>query len=400
MNPTQLDKTLSDLLSHCIRCGFCLESCPTFSISGDEREGPRGRIYLIRSAQEGVISWQDAKPHLDHCLGCRACETACPSNVQYGSILEIARSKLPESGQDRRRHAFVRRLSSPASVRLMTKLLKLIPRSLAGSITGWLIESSGQPITLPVAQARKSRVATPRGSTQRGSVALLGGCVMDSMFPNVQQATEQLLNRLGYEVIWVRDRCCGSLARHDGQLELASQLTNQMVSAIPDGVPLVINSAGCGSHLKHAAETFDRPLAIYDISEFLFQNGILDILTRAKAPGFAVTMHEACHLAHGQRIRNEPLALLQAIPNLSLVELEEATTCCGSAGTYSLFQKSIANQLLDRKVAAITTSGAKIVVLGNPGCHSWIETRAAESEFKVLHLVEFLESCLDGSFDH
>lgn len=400
MNANHLDSTLSDLLSHCIRCGFCLESCPTFTITGDEREGPRGRIYLVRSAQEGIISWQDAKPHLDHCLGCRACETACPSNVQYGSILEIARSSLPESKQDRRRHAFVRRLSSPAKVRQMTWLLKLIPRSLARSFTGWLIESKKMQIALPVAQKLTPKPKLDLPPRDRGSVALLGGCVMDTIFPNVQESTERVLNRLGFEVIWIRDRCCGSLAQHDGQLDLARQLTNQMVSAIPEGVPLVINSAGCGSHLKHASAHFGRPLPIFDISEFLYQNGMPEILAKAKAPEFAVTMHEACHLAHGQHIRSEPLALLQSIPGISLVELADATTCCGSAGTYSLFQKSFADQLLDRKVAAITASGAKIVVLGNPGCHSWIETRAAQGGFEVLHLVEFLESCLDGTYSH
>jgi glycolate oxidase iron-sulfur subunit len=408
---------LSDLTARCIRCGFCLEACPTYVLTGHETESPRGRIYLVRSAEEGKIAWEQARPHLDRCLGCRACEPACPSGVQYGQILELSRDRLEERRPHRAKRWLLAGVTSPVRLRLQLLVGKLWPGK---RVPGWLsrlLSREAPEADLP--RALPDCCWPPLEEAKlppvRGEVYLLEGCAMRVLYPGVHEATRRLLRRVGYSVREAEAGCCGALHAHNGQLEEAKKMAAELASALdmagdparpastpltpsssrsaPGGggeAPLIVNSAGCGSFLKEQPEWEDR---VFDAAEFLFRNGLAQAL--AEAPGLraCVTYHDACHLGHGQGIRREPRELLQAIPGIEYVELEEADRCCGSAGIYNLLQPKLARALLERKQDFLERSGAEIVALGNPGCHAWIAQGARErgARVRVLHTMEVLE---------
>lgn len=404
-------KPLDELTSHCIRCGFCLEACPTFVETGMETESPRGRIYLLRSADEGKIAWEETQRHLDCCLGCRACETACPSGVEYGQILEIARDELERRHPHHTKASLLNSLSKPSQVRLQLLLGKMLPGQRIPGLLSRLLSGEAPEADRP--QPQKPLGWTPLNESDlpavRGEVYLLEGCVMRVLFPRVHEATRRLLRRIGYTVRETDAGCCGSLHAHVGYLDRAQTLAKELVESMAGDLPVVVNSAGCGSTMKEygsllgeAAVFHGEPdkfsRRVQDISEFLLANGLDEQLRESPGVAARATYHDACHLAHSQRIRLEPRNLLESVPNLSLRPLNEADMCCGSAGIYNLTQPKMARRLLERKYRNIEETHAEIVVLGNPGCHAWIAQASREhgGKIKVLHTAELLEASFSG----
>jgi glycolate oxidase iron-sulfur subunit len=383
---------ISDLAAHCIRCGFCLESCPTFLVSGKETESPRGRIYLIRNAEEGNLSWtEDVRPHLDACLGCRACQTACPSGVEYGQLLELAREQIETRKSDRPKSALLGLMSNPSLLRLSLHVPgKRVPGLVSRVLSGQKPEADlprPQPASgwAPLDESLLPPIAS--------EVYLLNGCAMQVLFPRVHEATNRLLRRVGIAVRSTGNTCCGALHGHNGHLAEGAKMAKKLAAEIEPGIPLVTDSAGCGSFLKEEAS---RP--VFDIAEFLSHNGLGNLLAGSAGLERTITYHDACHLVHGQGIRSFPRELLQAIPGVKYVELPEADMCCGSAGIYNITQPSMARQLLERKWQNVESTGAEVVASGNPGCHAWIEQASREhgAAVEVLHTVELLESSFSG----
>ncbi|AIE85110.1 (Fe-S)-binding protein [Fimbriimonas ginsengisoli] len=400
---------LSELTTHCIRCGFCLESCPTFVVTGNEVESPRGRIYLVRSALEGKLRWQeDVREHLDLCLGCRNCETACPSGVEYGAILELARDLIEQEKPELSKKALLASTSSPTILKTQLALGHLLPgRRIPGPIGRWFSGGEAPEADRPAPQATADFPPLDEGALPpvRGEVYLLEGCAMRVLFPRVHQATRRLLRRIGFVVREVEQGCCGSFHAHNGYLDKAREYAAELMKSMPDDLPVVVDSAGCGSTMKEygfvregdpAAGAFAA--RVKDASEFLFANGLLEAL--AKAPGVheRVTYHDACHLSHSQQITAAPRQLVQAIPGIEYIELPEAEMCCGSAGIYNVTQPQMARTLVERKYDNIASTGARIVAMGNPGCHAWIAQAAREhgESIGVLHTAELLEAAFVG----
>jgi glycolate oxidase iron-sulfur subunit len=400
-------KPIDELTSHCIRCGFCLESCPTFVETGEETESPRGRIYLARSADEGKIPWASIKPHIDQCLGCRACEPACPSGVEYGQILEIARDRIEREHPNRAKSLLLGGLSTPWKMKLQLAFGKMLPGHRIPSAMSRMLSAQEPEADRPNPQNTYRWLPLEDSSLPmvRGEVYLLEGCVMRVLFPGVHQATRRLLRRVGYTVREVKAGCCGSLHLHVGYLDEAHGLAGKLVAAMPGDLPVIVDSAGCGSTMKEysnlgsqIADLKSFGKRVSDISEFLAANGLVQQLHKSKGLTTKATYHDACHLAHSQRVKTQPRQLLAAVPSLEMVDLPESDMCCGSAGIYNLTQPQMARKLLERKWANIESTGAQMAVLGNPGCHAWIAQAAREhgSSMKVLHTSELLESSFSG----
>lgn len=385
---------LSDLTSQCIRCGFCLESCPTFVLSGRETESPRGRIYLARTADEGKIEWEATREAFDTCLGCRACEPACPSGVEYGQILEQARDKLKPKYATQR---LVSGMTDAGEFRLHLALGQLWPGEKVPSLLSRFLTDEK-----PEARIPRAKQAAPWPDLDlsqlppiKGDVYLFEGCVMSVLYADVHDALERLLRRIGYRSIRTGSHCCGALHAHNGMLDVANGYTLLTDLALTEPIPIVVDSAGCGSWMKEQSALAKRT---QDASEFLLSHGLLDALKASPGIPAAVTYHDACHLAHGQRIKDAPRRLIQAIPRATYVELSEADMCCGSAGIYNLTQPNRARALLDRKWGHIAQSGAQVVAMGNPGCHSWIQQAADEhgGSPRVMHTLDLLEASFSG----
>ena len=409
-------------VNQCVHCGLCLAYCPTFSILGTEMDSPRGRIFLIKSMAEGRIGLTDsAAAHLDLCLGCRACETVCPSGVPYGQLIEAARADIERQrpgGPLRRLFRWVNfsvllphpRLLSLAAAGLrfyqVSGLQRLVRASgvlrlLPGPLASW------EPL-LPSIPAAADRAplpeVTPADGVKRATVGLLTGCVQQVAFGPQNRATARVLARNGVEVIAPHTQsCCGALHAHGGEHDTALELARKTIIAFESaGVEqVVVNTSGCGAHMKaYGTLLADDPkwaerarrfaARVSDISEFLAREplrGPLRPLART------VTYHDPCHVAHGQKIRKEPRALLHQIPGLTVKELHEADWCCGSAGTYNLTQPEMAGQLQRRKIENIRATGAEAVITANPGCIIQIQQGLAGGArpIRVLHIVELLD---------
>ncbi|MCS6774939.1 MAG: heterodisulfide reductase-related iron-sulfur binding cluster [Chloroherpetonaceae bacterium] len=417
---------LDDKTIKCIRCGFCLDACPTFRLTGQESKSPRGRIYLVRSWREGVIPFgPDVVEALDTCLGCRACETACPSGVAYGSILEMARehiesAHLRPAAQTFARKQLLETLTHPGRLAFSLRAAGLLGRLTGGKMPGLAAQllsgSPDQGIALPTPQGELKVHTLPERSPAKGdrrhTVGMLVGCVMRVLFGETNAATVRVLQENGCDVVAPPAAgCCGALHLHAGfhadALARMRALIDAFEPCLPELDAIVVNSAGCGSTLKEYGELLeddpdyrDRARAfaakVRDVSEWLVAIG----LTPPARPVHAVvSYHDACHLAHGQRVRQQPRQLLQQIPGLQLVEMDEADTCCGSAGVYNITQPRMARQLLARKIAHLRETGARIVATGNPGCLAWIQqgVREAGMDVRICHPVELLDAAYRNS---
>ncbi len=370
---------------NCVHCGFCLQACPTYLALDDENDSPRGRIVLMKAMADGTLSFDDAdgQLHLDRCLGCRACETACPSGVPYGQLLELTRERITE----RRPLPFVARLilsifsNAPLLAISMWKARVFratgIP-ALLSRVPGRLGFAMAMLASTRRSAAERTRTYRPRGDGSRGTVATLDGCVMEGLFAPANRATERTLAENGYALVSAKgQRCCGALHAHAGDATAARNLARANIGAFErSGAEFVaVNSAGCGAAMKEYAHLLAgddtwraRARAfsakVRDVSELLAAAG--------PVPGGALSVRVAydapCHLLHGQRVSSPPIAVLDAIPGLERVPLTDSDQCCGSAGIYNLVEPEISDRVLAVKLANIAASGAPIVATGNPGC--------------------------------
>jgi len=396
-------------VDRCVHCGLCLAYCPTFSELGTEMDSPRGRILLIKSLAEGRIALTDsAIAHLDLCLGCRACETVCPSGVPYGQLIEAARAEIERQrpgGPLRRLFRWVNfslLLPSPRLLQLAAALA-LLPASLRH----W---EPLLPELPPAADRAPLPEVTAAQGARRGRVGLLTGCIQQAVFGPHNRATARVLARNGLEVVAPRAQaCCGALHAHAGEHATALTLARRTIEAFEQAQveQIVVNTSGCGAHMKaYGTLLADDPAwrdraarfaaRVRDVSEILAEQP----LRRPLQPvARTVTYHDPCHVVHGQKIRTQPRTLLAQIPGLRVVELKEADWCCGSAGTYNLTQPEMATRLQERKVAHVQATGADAVVTANPGCIIQIAQGLAAkgSPIQVLHIVELLDQAYSPS---
>ncbi|HYR39625.1 MAG TPA: (Fe-S)-binding protein [Methylomirabilota bacterium] len=408
------DAPSMDGLRACVHCGICLPQCPTYRVLGEEMDSPRGRVYLMRAAAEGRAELTPGLArHLDLCLGCRACETACPSGVPFGQLLEATRAQLDRKGvrAPESAHATLEWALSifPHPDRLGALLWPLRLYQASGLRT--LVRASGMLAPFKRLQAMDALLprvppsATPlpelipaRGRA-RGRAALLTGCVQRFFFPEINLATARLLSAAGWEVVVPRGQgCCGALHLHAGRLDEFRAMARSLMATLGQDVDMVVtNAAGCGSALKEYGHWLGDELAerfaglVKDISEVLVDADLpLGELRET------VTYHDACHLAHGQRVRAQPRELLRRIPGLTLVDLKDSDLCCGSAGVYNLLEPEMAAELGRRKVERIRETGARIVATGNPGCIMQISQQALEAGLvlEVMHPVTILSHAL------
>ncbi|MBI2154149.1 MAG: 4Fe-4S dicluster domain-containing protein [Candidatus Rokubacteria bacterium] len=410
-------------VNKCIHCGLCLAYCPTYSELGTEMDSPRGRIYLIKSLAEGRIALTDSVvEHLSLCLDCRACETVCPSGVPYGQLIEAAKAEIERQrpgGPLRRLVRWVNLdllLPRPRLLALAASALRFYQRSglqqlvratgllriLPGTLSAW---EALLPDLPPAHEREPLAEVIPADGARRARVGLLTGCVQAVVFGAHNRATVRVLTRNGAEVHVPRAQgCCGALHAHAGEHARAQELARRTIDAFEAASVevVVVNTSGCGAHMKaywhllkddpaYAERARALSLKVQDIAEFLAREPLRGPL--APVP-MTATYHDPCHVVHGQKIRTQPRRLLSQIPGLTLVELNEADWCCGSAGLYNLTQPEMATRLQERKGRNILATGAEAVVTANPGCIIQIAQglRAQGAAVKVLHLVEVLDA--------
>jgi len=410
----------------CIHCGICLSACPTYLQLGVEADAPRGRIYLIQAMKEGRVSAGSSKfqQHMQLCLECRACETACPSGVRFSSMMDEARTeihkhrKLSVTGFLVRRIIFQKVFPSRRLLHICFRLLRCYQRSglqklvrasrILRLIPGRLANMEAFLPEIPAA-ARYTMLERAAGKGQK-RVLLFEGCVMPELFGPVHEATVRVLRRNEISVgLPPRQTCCGALHLHDGDLETARQLARKNIAAFErDGAEtIVVNAAGCGVMLKEYGDLLaNDPLyaqralrfsrRVQDISEYLDAVGIDRNMERRD---WKVTYDDPCHLLHGQGIKAAPRNLLRAIPGLQLIELCDADRCCGSAGIYNILQPGMSERILDEKIANIIRSGAQIVASGNPGCLLQIQAglRAKNLPVRTMHPIELLDQAYSSA---
>ena len=403
-----------------IHCGLCLSSCPTYRVLGSEMDSPRGRIYLMRAFDEGRAKITDTfVEHMFRCLDCRACETACPSGVHFGHMMEEMRGRIVEG---RPAHWIARLMLNhvfpyPWRFHLASRMLQLY------RVTGIqaLVRETGllKAIApkMAAAEALMPEIGIENGVTtgttyraegkKEGTVAFFTGCVMNSMMGSINKSSIRLLTAAGYDVVVPGEQiCCGALANHAGLRETAAQMARTNIAAF-DAANLdaiIINAAGCGAMLKEYPLLLDGAQAfsskVKDIAEFLVSTRIFE---RLKVPlEQRVGYDDPCHLIHGQGVKIEPRKLLKGIPGIQFVEVEGADQCCGSAGIYNITQNELSMEILDRKMEKIQKAGIDILATGNPGCMFQFRYGAKKYGIKleVLHPVELLARSLGDSNEH
>lgn len=417
----RIDKPALVDLDRCVHCGLCLNACPTYRELGVEMDSPRGRIYQMVKVAEGKLPIGSSYiEHIELCLACRACETACPSGVQYGKLVEAARAEIETS------------LDRPFKERLLRKLIfgYLLPSRIALQSAGlllWIYQNLGiqklvrasgilklfgklgeaerlaPTAELPTFFRHYGKVFPAEGE-RRYMVALLGGCIANVTFARLNEATVRVLQKNGCDVIVPQDQtCCGALHVHSGLREQARQLARQNVDAFLSGGydAIITNAAGCGSTLKEyhellsddseyheRAERFSR--LVKDVNEFLAS---VELNPRLGPVPVTATYQDSCHLAHGQKIRVQPRQLLRAIPQLKFKEMPLSDLCCGSAGVYNVVHTDMAMALLEKKMESVNRTEADVIVTANPGC--LLQLRAGSAIYgrgqRVAHVVEILD---------
>lgn len=413
----------------CVHCGLCTAACPTYLETGNENDSPRGRIYLMRAVADGRLELNDrVQSHLDLCLDCRSCETACPSGVQYGRLIEPfrvdARHRAPGAQDGSWFERWVIRGVFPYPRRLRWALAPV--RVLSALGLERLVRSAGLQRFLPRGLDRLTQQlprlrslepalppVLPAEGPRRARVGLFTGCVADVMFRNVHWAVARVLQRNGCEVVTPRaQRCCGAIHYHSGADEKLPEMIQTNVNAFPDDLDaILVDVAGCGAQLKeygHLAEELagvSEPQQtlwkqwsgrVRDVSEFLSELGPL--VPEHPLPCRA-TYHDACHLAHAQGVRQQPRSLLELVPELELIPLAESDICCGAAGSYNLTQPEMSDRLSLRKVENVKATRPELVITGNAGCALQLESglRQAGLEIPVVHPFEVLDASYRGT---
>ena len=422
-------RTDVDLISDCVHCGFCLQACPTYISWGNEMDSPRGRIDLMKALAEGAIALDaGVVQHFDSCLGCMSCVPACPSGVRYDLLIEHTRAKVehefPRSSNDRWfRELLFAMFPYPSRLRALGLPLWALAKS--GAQTA--LRKSGLINRLPARLAQLDMMTpafelsdlfqrvpplTPARGERRGRVALVLGCVQRVFFPNVNAATVRVLSAEGFDVVAPRGQgCCGALSLHAGRDIEARRFARAFITAFERDPfdAIVVNAAGCGSALKGYGDLFaDDPAwapraqtvanKVRDVSEFLASVGPQARRAPLKE---RVAYHDACHLAHAQRIREAPRALLATIPHLELVEIPDGTRCCGSAGIYNLVEPQSAREIGARKIDDVLSVHADMLASANPGCTLQMSALLRERKVRLpmFHPIEILDRSLAHGHD-
>jgi glycolate oxidase iron-sulfur subunit len=412
-----------DLIEDCVHCGFCLPSCPTYVLWGEEMDSPRGRIHLMREGLEGEPLTEAMVGHFDACLGCLACVTACPSGVKYGDLIEATRGQIERRYSRERadalfRAVFYRLFPYPARLNALLPLLRLyhglgmnriLSTPLGDRLPGRVRALAEMAPATPAVKVEIPEW-TPAAGEERGRVGLLLGCVQQAFFSDVHAATVRVLAAEGYGVVAPASQgCCGALSEHAGRRDEARRFARGIVDTFESaGVDFIaVNVAGCGSAMKEYAALLseDRRYAerasrlasrVHDVTELLARGG-------SRAPRhplpLSVVYHDPCHLAHGQGVRLQPRALLLEIPGLEVREVpRERDICCGSAGTYNLLQPEAGRDLGDRKARAVLDAGAQLLVTANPGCDLQITAagRRLHQSIPAAHIIQVLDASIRG----
>jgi len=403
----------------CIHCGLCLRTCPTYQLTGAEPSSPRGRIYLMRAVAEGALAADDPvfREEMDFCLVCRHCESVCPAGVRFGAMMEVARAGLEHSVPRSLHERFARwlgfRVALPSRFWLSVSFTALRVAQSTGLLRGLapLFGRRGESMrSFPNVPRRSERRAlpplTPARGEKRGEAAVLEGCVMRELYGRVNRATVDVLSGIGFEARVPADHvCCGALHAHNGDLDGAKELAWTTIGRFETlgDVPIVVNSAGCGAHMKAYATLFEAdPVRAERARRFSARVKDFTEFVAASAPragefalddsSLKLAYDDPCHLCHGQQIRAQPRQLLDRIAGVQRVELVDAESCCGSAGIYSLLRPADSQAVFAGKLRAFRASGANVLVTANPGCQLQWESglRRAGVDARVAHVAEIL----------
>ena len=405
------------LLDDCVHCGFCLPTCPTYVLWGEEMDSPRGRIHLMDQHEGGAPLTDAMALHFDRCLGCMACVTACPSGVRYDRLIEVTRARVedehPRTRTDRLlREAICALFPYPKRLRALRGPLRAYQASrlnlapLLRRISPTL--AAMERLAPPHAKHTRLPSHVPARGERRAVVGMLTGCVQREFFPGVNAATARVLASEGCDVVIPRSQgCCGAMSLHSGRSAEAKAFAKATIESFSGVDVVVVNSAGCGSAMKDYADVLaDEPewaerakelsVKTRDLAEYLTELG-----PRATRHPLELTVayHDACHLAHAQGVRAQPRELLRAIPGLEIREINDPEICCGSAGVYNLLQPEAAAEIGDRKAENVSATGADLLVAANPGCSLQIATalRRRGEEMAVAHTAEVLDASIRGT---
>lgn len=416
-----------DILQQCMHCGLCLATCPTYDLTKMERSSPRGRIYMIKSVARGEMELSETfAEEMNFCLDCQACETACPAGVKYGRMVETARVVIDEVGYGgkfgiaAKRFALRKIVASRNALKFVSRLLWLYQKSGLQKLvrsSGILkifskklteIEKLSPVIADKFSDKQIKEIELPVGEVKY-KTAFHFGCLMNTMFADINSDTIDVLKECGCKIITPKDQvCCGSLMGHNGDMEFALKLARKNIDAFEkhDYDFLISNSAGCGAFMKDYAHLLeDDPVyaekakrfsaKVKDIMEFIAEQKPefnLDL----NSPYVSVTYHDACHLLHAQKIGTQPRDVIKSLPGIKYTELEEASWCCGSAGIYNVVRYDDALKQLERKMNNIKSTNAKVVLTGNPGCMGQIKygTQKFNIDVEVIHPVTLIRRML------
>jgi glycolate oxidase iron-sulfur subunit len=426
---TAPDAPSYEILNTCVHCGLCLPTCPTYRETLREQSSPRGRLHLMQAVSEGRVDVLDPTftGQMYECLDCRACEAVCPSGVRYAEVLEDSRAQIERRRRPGLQERLLRRavyglaFSDLRLLRLMATVLRFYQRSglAAFARRSGVLRLLHANRLEALAPPMPASFFVPRGQVfraqgeRRGSVSLLAGCVMHTAFAEIDRATVRLLARNGWDVVVPAEQgCCGALHVHAGELDAARTLARSNIRAFEaTGTDLIVsNAAGCGAALKEYGRLLADDPVWADRAARLAERArdATEVLTLAPLRGqlgridLTATYQDPCHLMHAQRIAAQPRALLAAIPGLRVVEMDEATLCCGSAGVYNVTQPEMSAALLDRKLRNALQTGPDLIVTANPGCMLQLRSglrakaRSAENQPRVVHIVELLDAAYRG----
>ncbi len=425
-DPSARQRSYRDLIADCVHCGFCLPACPTYVSWGEEMDSPRGRIDLMKGVADGVIPLDGfVTEHIDACLGCMGCVTACPSGVRYDLLIEATRDRVEQQAartpSDRAFRSFVFALFPyPQRLRALVPGLWLatklgLTRLAAGPLGKLLPPRLRQLATMapPVSLADTFATLPARTAAvgeRRARVALIAGCVQRTFFPGVNAATIRVLSAEGCEVLVPQGQgCCGALSLHSGRLDEAKTFARALIAEFEREQvdAILVNAAGCGSSLKEYGVLLENDPAwaqraaafaakVRDVNEYL---ATLEPRAPRRPIPLRVAYHDACHLAHAQRVRQQPRTLLRSIPALELLEIPDGDQCCGSAGTYNLFQPDSAHEVGSRKVDNVQRVAPDLVASANPGCTLQMQAIARErgATLRAAHPIELLDAAISGT---